>query len=111
MESRSERICGLEQLDMEPQYYSHCDQNPVDYNSGLILIPPVLSAQLEVIVTATILQPQRRLILKLLNELFDADQRHSWFTIYLTVFILLHSCALLIAADYKKAEKQGLDVS
>lgn len=129
MESRSDRICGKEQLGMQPQYYEDCCHNPadnssncqlvipppssesVDYNNGLILIPPVLSAQLEVIVTASILQPQRKLVLKLLNELFDSDRRQSWFTVYLTVFVLLHSCAMLIAADHAKAVKQGFKVS
>jgi len=90
---------------MQPQYYgSKCA------NSGNILLPPVLSAQMEVIVTVMILQPAKKEVLKLLKELIEENQRSSWFTIYLCIFILLHSCALLTAGDNKKARKQGFEV-
>ena len=104
MESRSDRICGEEALGMEPQYYgSKCA------NSGIILTPPVFSAQLEVTVVATILQPAKKEVLRRLKDLIQ-EGRRSWFTIYLSMFILLHSCALLTAAANKKARKQGLEV-
>jgi hypothetical protein len=49
-------------------------------------------------------------VLKRLKDLIEENQRRSWFTIYLCMFILLHSCALLSAGDEKKARKQGLTV-
>ena len=105
MECRSDRICSKETLGMQPQYYE-----PKCANSGNILVPPVLSAQMEMIVTVMILQPARDKVLKLLKELIEENQRSSWFAIYLCVFILLHNCALLTAGDNKKARKQGIEV-
>jgi hypothetical protein len=105
MESRSDRICSNETLGMEPGNYG-----PACPNSGIILVPPVLNAQMEIIVTATILQPMKKEVLQRLKDLIQENQRRSWFTIYLCMFILLHSCALLTAGDEKKAQKQGLVV-
>lgn len=105
MESRSDRICSNETLGMKPGNYG-----PACSNSGIILVPPVLSAQMEIIMTATILQPMRTEVLKQLKHLIEKNQRCSWFTIYLCMFILLHSCALLSAGDEKKARKQGFEV-
>ncbi|PMD12241.1 hypothetical protein NA56DRAFT_502127 [Hyaloscypha hepaticicola] len=62
MESRSDRICSNETLGMKPGNYG-----PACSNSGIILVPPVLSAQMEIIMTATILQPMRTEVLKQLN--------------------------------------------
>ncbi|KAF2183196.1 hypothetical protein K469DRAFT_584113 [Zopfia rhizophila CBS 207.26] len=104
MESHSDRICGNETLGMEPQ-----DYGPRCANTGIILTPPVFSAQLEVIVVATILQPARREVLRRLRDLIQENQRRSWFAIYLCIFVLLHSCALLTASNNQKARKQGLE--
>jgi len=107
MESRSERIEGGETLGMQEQRYS-----PDCSNSMKVLLPPVLTAQLEVIMTTKILQPAVKNVLRLLNNLMGKKQkRQSWFTIYLSIFLLLHSCSLLTAGDMKKAKKQGLSVS
>jgi hypothetical protein len=105
MESRSDRICSNETLGMEPGNYG-----PACPNSGIILVPPVLSAQIEIIMTTMILQPMKKEVLQQLQCLIKENQRRSWFTIYLCMFILLHSCALLSAGDEKKARKQGLAV-
>jgi len=105
MESRSEYICGEETLGMMPH---RC--HPGCPNNGEILTPPVFSAQMEIIMTARILQPAKKQILRLLRDLIHQRQRQSWFTIYLTLFILLHSCAMLTAANIKRARKQGIQV-
>jgi hypothetical protein len=104
MESRSDRICGDETLGMVPRSY-----NPPSINDGKILLPPVFSAQMEITVTAMILRPAKAEVLKVLRELIQKNERRSWFAIYLCMFILLHSLALLTAGDNKKARKQGLD--
>jgi hypothetical protein len=64
---------------------------------------------MEIAVTVMILQPAKEEVLKLLKELIQENQRRSWFAIYLCMFVLLHSLALLTAGDNKKARKQGLD--
>lgn len=87
MESRSERIIGHETLGMQHQSF-----NPECLNYGKILLPPVLTAQLEVIMTAKILQPEVKEVLRLLTKLMKKQQkRQSWLAIYLSIFILLHS--------------------
>lgn len=91
---------------MKPQ-----DYGPDCPNTGLVLTSPVFSAQLEVIMTSKLLLPARKDVLKRLKDLVQANDQSSWLTIYLTVFILLHSCAMLTAEDNKKARKQGLEVS
>ena len=105
MESRSERICGEETLGMRPKYYQ-----PDCPNSGKILLPPVLTAQIEVIMTVMVLQPARNDVLARLGKLVYENDHQSWFVMYLCMFVLLHSCALLTAGDGKKAKKQGLPV-
>ncbi|KAK3325012.1 hypothetical protein B0H66DRAFT_470400 [Apodospora peruviana] len=104
METRSDRICGEETLGMQPRHYE-----PPCANDGLILTSPVFSAQMEVVMTSLLLQPAKKEVLKRLKDLVMENQRRSWFAIYLTMFILLHSCSLLTAADNKKARKQGLE--
>jgi hypothetical protein len=103
--SRSERICGEETLGMEPQL-----EDDACSNFGTILLPPVMTAQLQVVVVTTVLQPLKQTVLERLQNLIHANKPRSWFTIYLCIFILLHSCALLTNADSKKAKKQGLQV-
>ncbi len=102
---RSDRICGSETLGMEAQDYGTDDPN-----SGIILTPPVLSAQMEVVVTATLLLPARNDVLSCLQKMIQGNERRSWFAIYLAMFVLLQNCALLTQGDNKKARKQGYEV-
>lgn len=67
-----------------------------------------MNAQIEIIMVTKILQPKAKAVLHGVQELVYANRARSWFTVYLVMFILLHSCALLTAADNKKARKQGL---
>ena len=90
---------------MKPGDYG-CD----DPNSGIVLTPPVLSAQLEIIVTATLLIPAKNEVLSRLKEMIQGNERRSWFAIYLAMFVLLHNCALLTQGDNKKARKQEYQV-
>ncbi|PMD45736.1 hypothetical protein L207DRAFT_419813 [Hyaloscypha variabilis F] len=103
MESRSERICGQEHLGMVPQTF---DQAAKNYNQ--VLVPPVMSAQVELIMTAVVLQPLKKSVLTQLQELIKANRSQSWFTIYLCLFVLLHSCALLTSFENMQAKKYGL---
>jgi hypothetical protein len=105
MESRSERICSEERLGMEPQIF-----DPAARNYNQVLIPPVMSAQLELVMTSMILQPLKKQVLNQLQDLIKADRPKSWFTIYLCLFILLHSCALLTSFENTQAKKYGLQV-
>ena len=105
MESQSERICGKETLGMEPQFFDeYC--NTYGTNS----ISPMMSAQIELITTTTILQPLKRSILQMLQRLIQANKFRNWFPIYLCLFILLHSCSILTRDENRAARKYGLQV-
>ncbi|KAK1832991.1 hypothetical protein QBC39DRAFT_403358 [Podospora conica] len=102
MESKSERICGHECLGQPPQNY-----DPECHNYGQVLVPPVMSAQIELIATATLLNPSKEFVLRSLRKLIEANKTRAWFTIYLCLFILLHSCALLTEFENRQARKYG----
>lgn len=104
MGSRSDRICGDETLGMKPQ-----DYDPECHNFGHILVPPVISAQCELINTVMILQPLKQAVLKKLHSMIKEKKTRSWLTIYLALFILLHNCSLLTAFEHKQARKYGLE--
>lgn len=106
MESRSEYLDGPETLGMSPQTF-----DPKASSHGKVLVPPVMSAQLEMIATSTILEPKRKEVLNGLRLLIEERNLESQFAVYLCLFILLHSCALLTDFEKKQAEKYGLSVS
>lgn len=101
MESRRERISGTEVLNMEPQNWDFEADN-----FGAYLIPPVLQAQIELLTTACVLLPMRQELLKGLQKLMKANLTKSWFAIYLCMFILMHSCALLTQAERLRAKRE-----
>ncbi len=106
MESQSERIVGGETLGMEPQTF---DRDVSSY--GTNSIPPIMSAQIELMTTTRILQPLKKSVLKHLQRLIQANDLRSWFPIYLCLFVLLHSCSILTADENRQARKYGLKVA
>ena len=84
--------------------------DPLCNNYGQVLVPPVMSAQIELMMTVHVLQPLKQEVLHGLQKLIEAKRNHYWFTIYLTVFVLLHSCALLTQFEHRQARKYGLEV-
>ena len=105
MESQSERICGEETLGMQPQFLDE----EVD-TFGTVSIPPIMSAQIELLTTTRILIPMRTSILRRLQRLIQANKLKNWFPTYLSVFILLHSCSILTRDENRAAKKYGLEV-
>ncbi|PKS07709.1 hypothetical protein jhhlp_006317 [Lomentospora prolificans] len=71
-------------------------------------IPPVMCAQLECILYSQFLEPWSKQIRTLLDKVLRKGSRTDWLSVYLTLFILLHSCGLLIERDYKYARQLGL---
>ena len=67
-----------------------------------------MSAQIQLIMTATVLSPLKKSVLRQLNNLVQGNKLKSWFVIYLCTFIILHSCALLTSHEHARAKKQGL---
>ena len=105
MESQSERICGEETLGMQLQLLDE-EVNTFGTNS----IPPIMSAQIELITTTRILHPMKKSILRRLQRLIQANKFRNWFGIYLSLFILLHSCSILTSDENRAAKKYGLNV-
>lgn len=102
--TRSIRICGEETLGMP--------RNILDETSplrGEIPIPPVMGAQIELILRS-IQIPLRKKVLNQLQTLILEKKPHTWFTIYLCSFILLHNCAMMTKHDAGYARKHGLQV-
>ncbi|CAI6330970.1 unnamed protein product [Periconia digitata] len=102
MMSKAAHICGRETLGMTRQ-----DFGPKSASTNKILMPPVFSAQMEVIFVTMMLQPLKKEILDRLKVLVGENNRRSWLAIYLCIFLLLHSCALLTARDRERAVMQG----
>jgi hypothetical protein len=103
MESSQGGICGTEYLGMTPQTLDEEARN-----FGKYLIPPVMQAQIEIITTVKVLIPLKKDILKMLQRLIEKKRPQSWFTTYLTMFILFHSCSLLTQAEAARAARHKL---
>jgi hypothetical protein len=104
--TRSIRIAGEETLGMT--------KNILDETSplhGSIPIPPVMGAQIELILIQKIQVPLRVKVLDLLQKVILANKSEAWFTIYLCIFILLHNCAMITKHDAGYARKHGIQVS
>jgi hypothetical protein len=77
---------------------------------GKIPIPPVMGAQIDLIVISRILAPLRANILEKLQKIILENKPRNWFCIYLCIFVLLHNCALMTQQDTAYAKKHGLEV-
>jgi len=105
MTTRSLRITGSETLGMSTDL--------MDASSGMhgkIPIPPVLGAQMQLILNQKLQAPLRSKILTRLQKLTLEQKPDNWFCIYLCTFILLHNCSLLTIHDIGYARKHGLKV-
>ncbi|CAG9983848.1 unnamed protein product [Clonostachys byssicola] len=98
----SEHIVGEDKLDtptvVDPDSPYH-DSVPAS---------PVLNAQLECIYYTKFLRPWSESVLQLLRSLMEANRREYWLTIYLTLFLLLHSCSMTTRRDKEYASQISL---
>jgi len=103
--SNSEWLCGSETLgtlevtDPSSPYF---ERRP---------IPPLINAQFQVISYSTLLRPLRKAVLDQLQAFITTFKRKHWLTIYLTMFILLHSCSLITRRNAQYARQLSLTVS
>ncbi|KAL5326373.1 hypothetical protein ACEPPN_004057 [Leptodophora sp. 'Broadleaf-Isolate-01'] len=100
---RSERIVGDDRLDISLDLMDHSSPMP-----GKTPIPPVMGAQIELVLMQGILNPLRTMILEQLQKLVLAHKPQNWFCIYLCTFILLHNASLITKQDIVYAQKHGL---
>ncbi|RDA89737.1 hypothetical protein CP533_1053 [Ophiocordyceps camponoti-saundersi (nom. inval.)] len=77
-------------------------------NAGRIPMPPVLGAQLDLVLIHHIQTKLRREMLELLQKMVLKNKQATWLVIYLVTFILLHNTSLITAHDAGYARKHGM---
>ncbi|OTA92067.1 hypothetical protein M434DRAFT_75196 [Hypoxylon sp. CO27-5] len=103
--TKSTIIVGEETLGMSPDIMD--DTSPL---RGCIPLPPVMGAQIELVLIHQIQSSLRREMLENLQAMTQANKHQTWFTTYLITFILLHNVALLCQHDAGYAKKHGIKV-
>ena len=104
MTSHPERICGEDRLGIGKV------TDPASMWYKYLPIPPIIVAQMECIVYTRLLRPLSKAVLSQLHQLIYANKKHFWFTIYLTTFLLLHSCSMITRRDTEYARQISLSV-
>lgn len=105
MSSNFETITGKDKLGIEPV------NDPESPMYGTVPTTGVMGAQFECIYFARFLRPFGKRVLKGLTSLFEARTTRHWYTIYLALFILLHSSSMTARRDMEYAATLGLPVS
>jgi hypothetical protein len=80
---------------------------PPDWTS----LPPYIDYQLASIVMHRYLAPLRGKVLEQLQRLVKANKASNWYSIFLSCFILLHSCEMTVVIIRKHAAKRRSPVS
>ncbi|KAL4919312.1 hypothetical protein BDW62DRAFT_216989 [Aspergillus aurantiobrunneus] len=75
---------------------------------AMVPMPGIMIAQMECIMYTRVLRPLSSRVLSGLKDLIMENKREHWLTIYLTLFILLHSCAMLTRRDWETAREYAL---
>ncbi|KAL2826070.1 hypothetical protein BDW59DRAFT_67050 [Aspergillus cavernicola] len=100
--SYPEHICSYETLGGAPV------DDPSNPFHAMVPMPPIMIPQMECIMYTRILRPLSGRVLAGLKDLVMENKREHWLTIYLTLFILLHSCAMLTRRDWETAREYNL---
>lgn len=87
------------------------DYDPESSNFGHVPLPPVMGAQIQLINYGSVTGPMVKTVLGRLRTMMENNRMRSWFTIYLCLFIILHSTSLITAYARRRAVKHGLPVS
>ncbi|KAJ2907079.1 hypothetical protein MKZ38_008647 [Zalerion maritima] len=101
--TRSAIIVGDETLGMS--------RNIMDATSpiaGKIPLPPVMGAQIDLILINQIQKQWRKDALEMLQDMVQNNKQKTWMTTYLVTYMLLHNTALITAHDASYAEKHGI---
>lgn len=105
LSTRSVSIVGDETLGMARDIL---DETHPDH--GKVPLPPVLGAQLDLILIHHIQTKLRRELLDRLQKMILKNKPSTWLVTYLVIFILLHNAALIINHDASYARKHGMKV-
>jgi hypothetical protein len=105
MTSHPHHICGKDKLDTE----AIDDDQSIFHN--VVPMPVIMIAQKECIMYTRVLRPTSAKVLRILDDLVKRNKPQYWLTIYLTTFILLHSCSMITRRDRETARQYRLNVS
>ncbi|KAL7902173.1 hypothetical protein HDV63DRAFT_410026 [Trichoderma sp. SZMC 28014] len=97
-------IVGKETLDMSANILD--ESNP---DHGKIPLPPVMGAQMDMILIHHIQNKLRHELLDNLQKVMLRNKPKSWLVTYLVSFILLHNIALITKHDAGYATKHGMN--
>ncbi|KAL6902604.1 hypothetical protein GGI43DRAFT_402305 [Trichoderma evansii] len=97
-------IVGEETLDMPANIL---DESSPDH--GKIPLPPVMGAQMDMILIHHIQNKLRHELLDNLQKVMLRNKPTSWLVTYLVSFILLHNIALITKHDASYAKKHGMN--
>ncbi|KHO00008.1 uncharacterized protein MAM_01931 [Metarhizium album ARSEF 1941] len=103
LSTTSEFIVGEEKLGMPDNILDSTSPH-----SGKIPVPPVLGAQLDLVLIHHIQTKLRRELLDKLQKMILKNKQSTWFVTYLVTFMLLHNAALITAHDAAYARKHGM---
>lgn len=103
--TRSAFIVGDETLGMRRDIMDETSPN-----HGCVPLPPVMGAQLDMILIHHIQAKIRREMLDKLQKMTQSNKQKTWLTTYLVTFILLHNIALITEHDAGYARKHGIKV-
>lgn len=106
LSTTSDFIVGEEKLGMADDILDETHPNP-----GRIPVPPVLGAQLDLVMIHQIQVRLRHEVLDKLQKMVLKNKPDTWFVTYLVLFLLLHNAALITAHDASYARKHGILVS
>ncbi|KAG5938453.1 hypothetical protein E4U59_003767 [Claviceps monticola] len=103
LSTTSDFIVGEEKLGMADDILDETHPNP-----GRIPVPPVLGAQLDLVMIHQIQARLRHEVLDKLQKMILKNKPNTWFVTYLVLFLLLHNAALITAHDASYARKHGI---
>ncbi|GKU08608.1 unnamed protein product [Fusarium langsethiae] len=97
------RCVGLNTLGAESLFHWYSEEE-------IVQVPPFINYQMAAIFTQRILEPLRVTVLKQLQGLILANKKANWFTITLSVFILLHNYEQQCRFHRNFARRRGFPV-
>jgi mannose-6-phosphate isomerase class I len=105
MTSHPHHIYGEEKLGGRPV------NDPASNYHNKVPMPNIIVAQKKCIMYSRVLRPMQKKLLHDLTELVNENKPKYWLTIYLTMFILLHSCSMITRRDWETARLYDSSVS
>ncbi|KAG7132296.1 Satratoxin biosynthesis SC3 cluster transcription factor SAT20 like protein [Verticillium longisporum] len=82
--------------------------NETSPQHGKMPLPPVMGAQIDLVLITHIQAKLRREMLDMLQKMTQANKQKTWLTTYLVTFILLHNTAMITEHDARYARKHGM---